>query len=146
MKTNTISCAQTPGTTLYIKHANYGRTSTDVCKHPYGIERLHNDTNCRDNNSLSIVRNLCEKRVSCTITADASLFGDPCYGIYKYLEADFECQVSGLWIIPQKSISTTKSAKQRCSRRTSLSPDSSFLSFSLFFSKVYNLLQLILIW
>ena len=98
MKTNTISCAQTPGTTLRITLANYGRTSAEKCKHPYGIERLHNNTNCMANNSLSVVKHLCEYKASCTLTADNSIFGEPCYGVYKYLEIGFKCEESGLWI------------------------------------------------
>ena len=92
LKTSTISCAQTHGTTINITSANYGRTSRDVCEHPYGLDRLHNDTDCRAPNSLAVVKGLCQQRVSCTLTADAHLFGeDPCFGIYKYLEVDFEC-------------------------------------------------------
>lgn len=92
LKTSTIGCAQTPGSTLNITSANYGRTSRDTCEHPYGLDRLHNDTGCRASNSLSVVKGLCQQRVSCTLTADGSLFGeDPCLGVYKYLEVDFEC-------------------------------------------------------
>ena len=97
LKTSAISCAQTPGTTINITSANYGRTSRDICEHPYGLDRLHNDTNCRAPNSLSVVKTRCQQRVSCTLTADASLFGeDPCFGIYKYLEVDFECVETGI--------------------------------------------------
>ena len=94
MKTNTISCSQTLGTTLHIVHANYGRTSAERCQHPYGMESLHNNTSCIANSSLSVVQGLCEDKISCTLTADNSLFGEPCYGVYKYLEVDFECKES----------------------------------------------------
>lgn len=95
-KSNTITCAGTPGTTLNIIYANYGRTSKTVCKHPYGLERLHNDTNCRAPGSLATVRRICQDKVACTLTADINLFGeDPCYGVYKYLEFDFECIIQG---------------------------------------------------
>ena len=99
-KTNTISCAGTPGTSLNITYANYGRTSQTVCEHPYGLERLHNDTNCRARNSVTIVRGICQDRVACTLKADISLFGhDPCRGVYKYLEVDFECMKPGKYNI-----------------------------------------------
>ena len=99
MKTNTISCASTTGTTLNIIYANYGRTSRKICEHPYGLERLHNNTECRAPSSLPVVKELCQQRVSCTITADGSLFGeDPCFGVYKYLEVDFECIKSGEFV------------------------------------------------
>lgn len=99
LKTNAISCADSPGTTLNITYANYGRTSKEVCEHPYGLERLHNNTNCRAANSLFIVRKFCQQKVSCTLTADVSIFGeDPCYGVYKYLEVDFQCRTTGLFL------------------------------------------------
>lgn len=94
-KKSTVSCAHKPGTSLHITHANYGRTALDVCLHP--ILSTAN-SNCRESNSLTVVRQLCEHRVSCMITASNSVFGDPCGGIYKYLEVGFECVAAGWYV------------------------------------------------
>ncbi|XP_062599860.1 L-rhamnose-binding lectin ELEL-1-like [Saccostrea cucullata] len=89
-KTHTISCRN--GFLIYMTDANFGRTSKETCRHPYDIERLHNNTDCRAPTSLKVMKTLCHGRQSCTITVENEMFGaDPCYGIYKYLEFDFKC-------------------------------------------------------
>ncbi|XP_048742021.1 L-rhamnose-binding lectin CSL1-like isoform X1 [Ostrea edulis] len=89
-KTHTISCSS--GRVIYVKEANFGRTSKERCRHPYDIERLHNSTTCRAPSSLQVMQKLCNGRVSCEVTVENEMFGaDPCYGIYKYLEFDFKC-------------------------------------------------------
>ncbi|KAK9968288.1 hypothetical protein ABG768_002622 [Culter alburnus] len=35
---------------------------------------------------------LCDGSKSCSIPALNSVFGDPCYGTYKYLDVSYECQ------------------------------------------------------
>ncbi|XP_061186467.1 L-rhamnose-binding lectin CSL1-like isoform X2 [Saccostrea echinata] len=89
-KTHIINCRN--GFLIYMTEANFGRTSREKCRHPYSIERLHNNTNCRAPTSLQVMQKLCNGRQSCTITVENEMFGaDPCYGIYKYLEFDFKC-------------------------------------------------------
>lgn len=96
LKSHIIGCHDQPGKVLHVTYANYGRTSTVVCVHPYGLERLHNTTTCRSPSSLSVVRGWCEGQTQCTITAANELFGeDPCFGIYKYLEVEVECVLPG---------------------------------------------------
>ena len=88
-----MSCDHTPGTVLNIVHANYGRTSGDRCHHKYMSNKY-----CYAANSTTIVRNLCEGKVSCRVSAYNSVFGgDPCPGTYKYLEIRFQCKTSGLY-------------------------------------------------
>ncbi|XP_070560816.1 L-rhamnose-binding lectin CSL3-like isoform X1 [Ptychodera flava] len=89
-KNTTIGC-HNRNHVMTIKYANYGRLSEDVCFHPYGSEQLHNDTNCRAENSTEIVRNLCQGKNNCHPKVNNVVFGDPCYGVYKYLEVDFSC-------------------------------------------------------
>ena len=86
----TISCYDTPDTTLHILWANYGRTSYDYC-----FQKGHTSTNCAACNSSSIVAGLCQYEVSCTINASNTVFGDPCHGVYKYLEVGYECREPG---------------------------------------------------
>ncbi|XP_002740902.1 L-rhamnose-binding lectin CSL1-like [Saccoglossus kowalevskii] len=90
-KNNTIGCYE-DGKVLNILFANYGRLSGEVCLHPYGLDRLHNDTNCRGADTTAIVKSLCQGERSCHIAANNVVFGDPCYGIYKYVEVDYTCE------------------------------------------------------
>ena len=87
-----MSCSESPGTDIHIVYANYGRTSTDVCIHPVFPRR---NTSCVDIKSKTVVESLCQKKVSCTLVANNGVFGDPCWGNYKYLEVEFECRHPG---------------------------------------------------
>ncbi|XP_077984347.1 uncharacterized protein LOC144438987 [Glandiceps talaboti] len=70
---------------INIMYANYGRTATDVCSSGSSV------TNCIEDTSLSVVAGVCEGKVSCSIDAQNSVFGDPCSGVQKYLEVQYEC-------------------------------------------------------
>ena len=92
-----IICENEPGTIrcegtalLSILYANYGRTSSDICLHP----QIGN-TNCRASNSLSVITDLCQDETTCTITPSNSMFGDPCGGVFKYLEVRYDCVSTG---------------------------------------------------
>lgn len=41
---------------------------------------------------ISLCLHSCGGKNNCTIEASNSVFGDPCYGIYKYLEVAYVCQ------------------------------------------------------
>ena len=70
---------------LTVNYANFGRTSETTCSH-------NSNTNCKAENSLSIVKAACNGKNSCLVTARNSDFGgDPCGGIHKYLEVKYEC-------------------------------------------------------
>lgn len=43
-------------------------------------------TNCKADNSLSIVKADCQDKPNCVLKADNGKFGDPCVGTKKYLE------------------------------------------------------------
>lgn len=49
------------------------------------------DFRCYSENSTAIARELCEGRTICSPDVSSQIFGDPCHGIYKYLEVDFIC-------------------------------------------------------
>ncbi|GLV41378.1 LDL receptor related protein 4 [Carabus blaptoides fortunei] len=88
---NKITCEWQPmtlecnrGKVLKIMSANYGRTNDSVCG-------LFEDTNCRASRSLSIIKNKCEGQTNCTVMATNNNFGDPCHGVVKYIEAEYQC-------------------------------------------------------
>ncbi|GLV41379.1 Calcium-independent receptor for alpha-latrotoxin [Carabus blaptoides fortunei] len=88
---NKITCERQPmklecnkGEVLKIMSANYGRTNANLCE-PNG------NTNCRASGSLSIIKNKCEGQTSCTVMATNDVFGDPCHGVVKYIEAQYQC-------------------------------------------------------
>ena len=93
----TISCVDTPGTKLNIMYANYGRTSTDICVHPF---ESTGNTGCKaSDETLETVQEDCQDMVSCELDANNENFGETCFGTYKYLEVQFECQISGRYQI-----------------------------------------------
>ncbi|XP_078616379.1 uncharacterized protein LOC144884783 [Branchiostoma floridae x Branchiostoma japonicum] len=87
-----LSCAE--GETLWILDANFGRTSTT---HP--CSSCNNcPTDCRAASSLSVVRSACQGQRQCSVLAHHSVFGDPCPGINKYLEASYRCTTGAGWL------------------------------------------------
>jgi len=72
---------------LVVKWANYGRTSKTTCPHA-----ATSDTNCKADKSLSIVKNACDGKHSCSVQVNSNNFGgDPCGGTFKYLEVKYVC-------------------------------------------------------
>eukprot|EP00058_Branchiostoma_floridae_P028482 XP_002613973.1 hypothetical protein BRAFLDRAFT_67461 [Branchiostoma floridae] len=87
-----LSCAE--GETLWVLDANFGRTSTT---HP--CSSCNNcPTDCRAASSLSVVRSACQGQRQCSVLAHHSVFGDPCSGINKYLEASYRCITGAGWL------------------------------------------------
>ncbi|KAK3094143.1 hypothetical protein FSP39_024663, partial [Pinctada imbricata] len=84
----TITCPS--GSRVHIQEANYGRTgpsSDDPCGRPEDSNQ-----NCREPDSLSIVRNECEGQQTCTVAVNSGTFGgDPCPGTFKYLQVEYIC-------------------------------------------------------
>ena len=73
---------------LTVNWANFGRTSKSTC--PYNA---NSNTNCKADNSLSIVKAACDGENSCSVQVNSNTFGgDPCGGIYKYLEIKYVCE------------------------------------------------------
>ena len=88
----TISCAHKPGTVINIAYANYGRTTGgETCPTSYMYNQY-----CYAPNSTLIVKNQCESKVSCTILANNTVFGDPCVTTDKYLEVRLHCIAKGI--------------------------------------------------
>eukprot|EP00112_Aurelia_sp_Birch-Aquarium-sp1_P023312 Seg69.3 transcript_id=Seg69.3/GoldUCD/mRNA.D3Y31 product=Plasminogen protein_id=Seg69.3/GoldUCD/D3Y31 len=82
-----IAC---PGNThINIEYAMYGRLSSGTCH--YWLVGLASKT-CRAKNSLWKVKNLCDRRKICKVSATNAVFGDPCFGTLKYLNVRYTCQ------------------------------------------------------
>ena len=51
-------------------------------------------TDCAAKGSLREVRSNCNGKNSCTVKASNSVFGDPCFGTFKYVEMVYICRSS----------------------------------------------------
>ena len=74
------------GGNIKVVEASYGRHNGQLCRHP-----LISNQNCNAGNSLSVVQGACDNRASCELNSSNSVFGDPCYGTYKYLHVKYYC-------------------------------------------------------
>ena len=90
-KNGTISCDGTA--VLSILYANYGRTSRFICSASPFISTQ--TTRCGAPNSSSVIKMLCQDKTVCTLTSSNFMFGDPCYGVSKYLEVRHDCITTG---------------------------------------------------
>ena len=84
---NDLSC---PGSSrITITHALYGRKTKSICEKGFAFFW---STSCVAGSSLSKVREACENKSSCRVSAKNSVFGDPCPGTIKYLEIRYRCK------------------------------------------------------
>ncbi|XP_063705042.1 latrophilin Cirl [Culicoides brevitarsis] len=86
-KTLTIECE--PGDTINIIRANFGRFSLTICNDHGNVDW---SVNCMSQKSLRVLNSKCTQKQNCSVSASASLFGDPCPGTRKYLEANYRCE------------------------------------------------------
>ncbi|KAH8401316.1 hypothetical protein KR009_004485, partial [Drosophila setifemur] len=82
----TIECD--PGDVINLIRANYGRFSITICNDHGNVEW---SVNCMFPKSLSVLNLKCAHKQSCGVLAATSMFGDPCPGTHKYLEAHYQC-------------------------------------------------------
>ncbi|XP_065667031.1 rhamnose-binding lectin-like isoform X2 [Hydra vulgaris] len=72
---------------IEVVNANYGRTLPGLC--PAGDT---SNTKCDNKKkSIEIVQYNCSSKPSCIVKAANEVFGDPCFGTYKYLEVQYTC-------------------------------------------------------
>ena len=66
----------------------YGRVSQRVCR----FQNFNTDK-CMSNmnDTISVVKSKCELKQTCQFTVGEALFGNPCQGIYKYVDIKYEC-------------------------------------------------------
>ena len=78
---------------ILVQSAQYGRLSRQYCTQHSNI----GNTNCRANSNqvLHIVQRWCHNRRSCTVYSGNAHFGDPCSGIFKYLQVKYTCEADG---------------------------------------------------
>lgn len=79
-----INCAE--GETIQIQSAGYGRWNYSTCDNS-----AMSTASCSASGALNTVKGLCDGKSSCSVKASNSVFGDPCYGTYKYLEVQYKC-------------------------------------------------------
>ncbi|XP_023248720.1 rhamnose-binding lectin-like [Seriola lalandi dorsalis] len=78
------------GQVIFVYGADYGRRDRTTCSYQRPTSQIQKVL-C--SNPTSKVAEICNGKNSCTIRASNSVFGDPCYGTYKYLEVAYVCQL-----------------------------------------------------
>lgn len=77
------------GTQINLIRANYGRFSITQCNEN---ARLDLSTDCMSPITFRIMKERCQDKQECNVTATSSIFGDKCPKTRKYLEVHFQCQ------------------------------------------------------
>ncbi|NP_001316193.1 rhamnose-binding lectin-like precursor [Ictalurus punctatus] len=84
---STLDCGDD---SIQIINANYGRAESRTCSN--GLPSvLTQNTNCYALNTFSTVSALCNGQRKCTVSADYTIFTDPCFGTLKYLTVSYKC-------------------------------------------------------
>uniref|UniRef100_A0A8C4IG15 SUEL-type lectin domain-containing protein n=1 Tax=Dicentrarchus labrax TaxID=13489 RepID=A0A8C4IG15_DICLA len=84
---------------IFVYGADYGRRDSTTCsygRHVYQVTNVH----CRGPSKILhlLCIHSCNGKNSCLVSASNSVFGDPCYGTYKYLEVTYRCQCKSLFV------------------------------------------------
>ncbi|XP_016517429.1 L-rhamnose-binding lectin CSL3-like [Poecilia formosa] len=83
-----LHCAR--GQVIYVTSASYGRTNKKTCSAGRPADQLEN-TECYTYREE--VGERCNGKQWCKVRASNYVFGNPCYGTYKYLEVEYICYV-----------------------------------------------------
>ncbi|KAM9705286.1 uncharacterized protein ACNS7B_001599 [Menidia menidia] len=83
-----LKCAQ--GQVISVQRAVYGRLDRTTCITGRPASQIKN---VRCSKPANKAAERCNGKSSCSVDAKNSVFGDPCYGTYKYLEVDYTCQI-----------------------------------------------------
>ncbi|EEC17843.1 conserved hypothetical protein, partial [Ixodes scapularis] len=94
-----LSFACPEGQLISLIRANYGRFSISICNE-HGT--LDWSVDCKSNRSYNVIRESCGMQRQCSLPASTALFGDPCPGTFKYLEAHYQC-IAGTGPMPERS-------------------------------------------
>lgn len=79
------------GKVIQISSASYGRQDNVTCSFELPLSQ-HNQTDCASSVTHYNVYNRCNGRSVCSVKATNSVFGEPCFGTYNYLQVDYSCQ------------------------------------------------------
>ncbi|XP_053174095.1 L-rhamnose-binding lectin CSL3-like [Scomber japonicus] len=82
-----LQCGE--GKVISVLGADYGRPDKTTCSLHGPASQIQN-VHC--SRPTSKVAESCNGKRNCTVNANNSVFGDPCYGTYKYLEVAYRCQ------------------------------------------------------
>ncbi|XP_037949539.1 latrophilin Cirl [Teleopsis dalmanni] len=82
----TIECD--PGDIISLIRANYGRFSITICNDHGNVDW---SVNCMFSKTLTVLNSKCANKQNCTVLATTNMFGEPCPGTHKYLEAHYQC-------------------------------------------------------
>uniref|UniRef100_A0A3B5R434 SUEL-type lectin domain-containing protein n=1 Tax=Xiphophorus maculatus TaxID=8083 RepID=A0A3B5R434_XIPMA len=77
------------GKAIYVTSATYGRTDKKTCSARRPADQLKNTESSVFPEGLS--NWICNGKQWCKVKASNYVFGDPCYGTYKYLEVEYIC-------------------------------------------------------
>uniref|UniRef100_A0A3B5PU33 SUEL-type lectin domain-containing protein n=1 Tax=Xiphophorus maculatus TaxID=8083 RepID=A0A3B5PU33_XIPMA len=84
----TVARLHCEGQAIYVTSATYGRTDKKTCSARRPADQLKN-TECFT--YAEEVGERCNGKQWCKVKASNYVFGDPCYGTYKYLEVEYIC-------------------------------------------------------
>uniref|UniRef100_A0A8C6SIJ7 SUEL-type lectin domain-containing protein n=1 Tax=Neogobius melanostomus TaxID=47308 RepID=A0A8C6SIJ7_9GOBI len=79
------------GKVIRIHRADYGRADRTICSQGRPSEQVQN-VNCAASTANDLVAQMCDGKSHCSVSASNSVFGDPCYGTYKYLQVSYSCE------------------------------------------------------
>ncbi|KAE8292666.1 L-rhamnose-binding lectin CSL3 [Larimichthys crocea] len=85
-----VYTCQSNGQVITVISANYGRRDRTTCSSGRPSHQVQKVDCSRPTN---YVAESCNGRSSCAVEASNTIFGDPCYGTYKYLEVVYTCQI-----------------------------------------------------
>ncbi|GIY03194.1 latrophilin Cirl [Caerostris extrusa] len=112
-----ISCE--PGHMIHLLRANYGRFSISICNEHGNLDW---SVDCTSHNSFNVIKDTCGMKNSCSLSASPTLFGDPCPGTPKYLEAHYQCTAEKSAVTPSTSTTTSTSSSTSTSRPSIIIP------------------------
>ena len=73
---------------INIKYAMYGRVSQSKCK----FENFKKDKCVSNiNESINKLKQMCDSKQECNLVVNEKILGNPCKGVYKYLDVKYEC-------------------------------------------------------
>ncbi|XP_073669148.1 L-rhamnose-binding lectin CSL3-like [Paramisgurnus dabryanus] len=75
---------------IKVVSANYGRTNRVTCSTGKPADQISN-VQCTQSSSLSVLAAQCDGKQACSVSTSNTVFGDPCVGTYKYLNAFYIC-------------------------------------------------------